>query len=264
MATSSSSSRHRRPRLAEQGQPPAAQVPRMEGKCEEDEEEESRDWAELPRDALLSVLRRLDQADVLMGAEHVCRPWRRPAQEEPDQWRGVDLRGRVALASPAGALKAMAYAAARRGAGRCEAFWVKGVRDDSFVFFLSCKAPALKSLRPHLRDTGAPHAQDLELSLYSGAATNHGLINLAETCAVAAEACPLLNRLRLSRYRFDWRSGGVGDGEAVGIAGMRGLRSLQIFGNSLSNAGLAAILGGCAGLESLDIYPPLLQRRDGR
>ncbi|XP_004974365.1 putative F-box/LRR-repeat protein 22 [Setaria italica] len=244
MATSSSSSRHRRPRLAEQGQPPAAQVPRMEGKCEEDEEEESRDWAELPRDALLSVLRRLDQADVLMGAEHVCRPWRRPAQEEPDQWRGVDLRGRVALASPAGALKAMAYAAARRGAGRCEAFWVKGVRDDSFVFFLSCK--------------------DLELSLYSGAATNHGLINLAETCAVAAEACPLLNRLRLSRYRFDWRSGGVGDGEAVGIAGMRGLRSLQIFGNSLSNAGLAAILGGCAGLESLDIYPPLLQRRDGR
>lgn len=93
------------------------------------------------------VLRRLDQADVLMGAEHVCRPWRRAAREEPDLWRRVDLRGRVALASPAGALKAMAYAAARRGAGRCEAFWVKSVRDDSLVFFLSCKAPALKSLR---------------------------------------------------------------------------------------------------------------------
>nr|TKW08497.1 hypothetical protein SEVIR_6G031950v2 [Setaria viridis] len=61
---------------------------------------------------------------------------RRAAREEPDLWHRVDLRGRIALASPVGALKAMAYAAVRRGTGRCEAFWVKGVRDDSFVFFV--------------------------------------------------------------------------------------------------------------------------------
>jgi hypothetical protein len=101
----------------------------------EQEEEETRDWAELPKDALLAVLHRLDQADVLMGAEHTCRPWRVAAREEPELWLRVDLRGRVALASPV--LKAMAYEAARRGGGRCEAFWVEGVRDDSFVFYLS-------------------------------------------------------------------------------------------------------------------------------
>jgi hypothetical protein len=137
MATSSSTFRHHRSRLAEQGQPPAAHVTLTHSDGKGQEEDETRDWAELPRDALLAVLGRLDQADVLMGVEHVCRPWRHAAREEPELWRRFDLRGRVALASPAGVLKAMAYAAARRGGGRCEAFWVEGVRDDSFVFFLS-------------------------------------------------------------------------------------------------------------------------------
>jgi hypothetical protein len=129
---------------------------------------------------------------------------------------------------------------------------------------MNCRAPALKSLRLISCNISTPHGliagirelpmlEELELSLYSGAATNLGLCNLAGACTAAAEACPLLKRFRLSRYRFDWRGYGVGDGEAKGIAGMRGLQSLQLFGNSLGNAGLAAILGGCAGLESLDI-----------
>jgi hypothetical protein len=95
--------------------------------------------------------------------------------------------------------------------------------------------------------------EDLELSLSSEHATAIlGVCSLADACAAVAEACPLLKHLRLSRYRFNWRYG-YGDDEAMRIAGMRGLRSLQLFGNNLGNAGLAAILDGCAGLESLDI-----------
>ena len=37
------------------------------------------------------------------------------------------------------------------------------------------------------------------------------------------------------------------------IAKMRDLRCLQLLGNSISNVSLAAILGGCARLESVDI-----------
>ncbi|OEL36961.1 F-box protein SKIP19 [Dichanthelium oligosanthes] len=218
-----------------------------------------RDWAELPRDALLAVLHRLEQADVLMGAEQVCRPWRRAAREEPVLWRRVDLRRRGALTSPGVDVEAMAYAALRRGAGRCEAFWAEDVVDDNFISFLSCEAPALKSLcliSCNISTQGLngairrlPMLEVLELSLYS---SSGGLCNLAETCTAAAEACPLLKRLRLSKYRFHWLSG-VGDSEAMEVSKMRGLRSLQLFGNSLGNAGLAAILEGCASLESLDI-----------
>jgi len=70
--------------------PPGAPVPLREGKGEE--EEEVRDWAELPVDALLAVLRRLDAVDILTGADHVCRLWRRATREEPELWRRVDMR----------------------------------------------------------------------------------------------------------------------------------------------------------------------------
>ena len=69
MATSSLiRHRQRRPRLVEQGQPPT-QLPLDAG----EEDAETRDWAELPRDALLAVLQMLDHADVVMGVELVCR-----------------------------------------------------------------------------------------------------------------------------------------------------------------------------------------------
>jgi hypothetical protein len=105
-----------------------------------EEEEETRDWAELPLDALLAVLQKLDHADVVMGVELVCRPWCRAAREESGLWRRVDLRRpvRTALSSPHVNSEAVAFAAVRRGAGRCEAFRARGLRiDDSFIFFLT-------------------------------------------------------------------------------------------------------------------------------
>nr|CAB3480280.1 unnamed protein product [Digitaria exilis] len=93
--------------------------------------------------------------------------------------------------------------------------------------------------------------EELELSLTSDTALFRSG-GLAETSAVAAGACPLLKHLRLNKYRFQWLSN-VGDSEAIEVAKMRGLRSLQLFGSNLSNAGLEAILDGCVSLESLDI-----------
>ncbi|KAL6843354.1 hypothetical protein ACP4OV_027067 [Aristida adscensionis] len=236
-----SSPDHRRPRL-------------LEGLEGTQEEEETRDWAELPRDTLLAVLHRMDLIDVLMGAGQVCRLWRRTARGEPEQWRRVDMRPYAKLATRVD-LRALARVAVSSAAGRCEAFWAEGVADDKFLSFLAHATPTLKSLRLiscyslsilviHKAISKFPLLEELELSL----CCRSGAIGIDDI----ADACPNLTSfwLNRSRFRYIW---GVIDIEAMEIARMRELRTLQLFGNSLGNAGLTAILDSCPHLESLDI-----------
>jgi hypothetical protein len=124
--------------------------------------------------------------------------------------------------------------------------------------YLSCRAPMLKSLRliscsrilsPRMNEVirRFPLLEELELSHYRWG-------SIATCLAGVGAACPLLTRLRLNHDRFYyWRPDDTGGCEAAEIAAMPGLRSLQLFANSLSNADLAAILDGCRRLESLDI-----------
>ncbi|CAL5010793.1 unnamed protein product [Urochloa decumbens] len=253
MASSSSSIGHR----------PPAQVPQREGKGEE--KEETRDWAALPVDALLVVLGRLDGVDILMGAGHVCRPWRHATQEEPELWRRVDMRRRAGLGYDVD-LQAAARAAVRRSAGRCEAFLAEDSAgaglgyDGDFFLFLADAAPMLKSLRliscnrvdPQMINQtirNFPLLEELELSLYHKGSLDDCLDGVSE-------ACPLMTRLRLNHDRFYYfRPILIGGCEckSAEIARMHGLRSLQLFANSISNQELAAILDGCQQLESLDI-----------
>ncbi|CAO2209871.1 unnamed protein product [Urochloa humidicola] len=133
MASSSSSSiRHRRPSLVEHDELPA------DPEDKEHEEEEARDWADqLPLDALLAVLGRLDVVDILLGAGLVCRPWCRAAREEPELWRHI--RGHAKLAS-AGRIRAAMDAAVRRSDGRCEAFRADDFGGDQYSFSSSFPA----------------------------------------------------------------------------------------------------------------------------
>jgi hypothetical protein len=155
-------------------------------------------------------------------------------------------------------LQAAARAAVRRSAGRCEAFWAEIFVDNDFFLFLADAAPMLKSLRliscngipPHRMNEVIrrfPLLEELEISHYD-------LDSITTCLAGVGAACPLLTRLRLNHDRFYyWRPGDTGGCEAAEIAAMPGLRSLQLFANSLRNADLAAILDGCRRLESLDI-----------
>ncbi|KAL6843347.1 hypothetical protein ACP4OV_027060 [Aristida adscensionis] len=211
-----------------------------------------RDWADgLPLDAVLAVLHRLDHIDVLAGAGGVCRSWRRAAREEPWLWRRVAMRGREGLAAGIG----MPCEAVRRSAGRCEAFCGEFVGDDGFLVYLSERAPCLKSLRliscDDVTDDGIieavqkfPLLEELELSLCENVSPR--------ALEVVGEVCSQLKHFRLSKERFDIRESNK-DKDAQGIATMHGLHSLQLFGNALSNEGLATILDNCSQLESLDI-----------
>ncbi|XP_047086820.1 putative F-box/LRR-repeat protein 23 [Lolium rigidum] len=221
-------------------------------------EQATRDWAELPRDALLTVLQKLGHVDILMGVAQVCGPWARAAREEPELWRRVDLRLHGRRLMPPRRANSMAREAVRRGAGQCQAFWAEGALDHSVISLLGdTSALSLKSLRLIYCDwiydtplaltmTKFTLLEELELSNYRA--------DFPKTCTAAGKACPLLKRLRLSSERFVKHSQVPADGEAAAIATtMPGLRSLQLFAKRLTNGGLAAILDGCPLLESLDI-----------
>nr|CAB3503050.1 unnamed protein product [Digitaria exilis] len=142
MATSPSSRirhRHRRLRLVEQGQlSPPLQPDEYTGfvtKDDDGEEEQTRNWAELPLDALLAVLVRLDLADVLLGAGHLCRPWRRAAREEPVLWRRIDI-GRSSKLGMDYRFQPAVRAAVRRRVRWCEAFCADGSNGDLDFFFV--------------------------------------------------------------------------------------------------------------------------------
>ncbi|CAL5007857.1 unnamed protein product [Urochloa decumbens] len=255
-SSSSSSIRHRRPSLVEHELPPEA------GKG--DEQEETRDWAELPLDALLAVLGRLDGVDILLGAGLVCRPWRRAARGEPELWRRIHIRrhaklvvaDRIEAAMRAAVRRSdrrpvRGFPGRRRGRRPVRLFPLPCRRLRSLrLLFTSCHKISKRGLNGAIRKL--PMLEELELSLNSSSATGSGFCSFAEACAAAAGPCPLLKRLRLNKHEFHWGSN-IGDSEAMEIAKMRGLQTLQLFSNSLGNAGLVAILEGCVGLQSLDI-----------
>ncbi|KAL6843349.1 hypothetical protein ACP4OV_027062 [Aristida adscensionis] len=247
----------------------------------------------LPMDALLGILHRLDHADVLVAADRVCRSWRRAARDEPSLWRRVAMRGsghrdRLAFGFDG---STMAREAVRRAAGQCEAFCVEYAADNAFLSYL-CKqssvtkidilqnygygatvywhcnsqqlsisiwvsgvSPGLKSLRliscGDVTDRGLtkavmelPLLEELELSLCYDIQHSPGVYE------AIAKACPLLKQFSLNK-RF--RCAKSKDKDALEIAKMHGLRSLQLLGNALSNDGLSSILGSCHKLEALDI-----------
>ncbi|VAH67324.1 putative F-box/LRR-repeat protein 23 [Triticum dicoccoides] len=218
------------------------------------DETETRNWAELPLDAILTILHKLDHVDILMGPGQVCRSWRGAARDEPELWRRINMLGHADLENELN-LHGMAQAAVRRSAGRCEAFWGEYARDHDFLFYLADQAPSLKSLRLiscYDRLTEAIMKfhllEELELSLCPN-------VNDSGVFGVIGKACPQLKRFRLSKDVFcDFEASVYGkDEEALGIATMHELRSLQLFGNILTNKGLTAILDNCRHLESLDI-----------
>ncbi|CAL5080332.1 unnamed protein product [Urochloa decumbens] len=144
-----------------------------------------RDWAGLPPKLISCILRKLDPVQIMLGADKVCRSWRRAARDEPELWRRVDMRGHEELARRNMAdLNQIAADAVRRSQGQCEAFT----------------------------------AERTTLSVTDGF------------------------------LRF------LGNQEAMAIATMHGICSLQLVHNNLiTNQGLVAILDNCPRIESLEI-----------
>ncbi|XP_010455875.2 PREDICTED: F-box protein SKIP19-like [Camelina sativa] len=55
------------------------------------EEEEPRDWTELPSDLTSLILLRVGAVEILENAQKVCKPWRRIC-ENPSMWQKINMR----------------------------------------------------------------------------------------------------------------------------------------------------------------------------
>ncbi|KAM3393531.1 hypothetical protein ACQJBY_014320 [Aegilops geniculata] len=218
----------------------------------------TRDWADLPRDALLLVLEKLRQADVLRGPELVCRPWHLAARDEPSLWRRIDLRlSHLPDPSSVRRFRQMGCAAVRRSQGSCEAVYSEGAIDDEAISLLKESALLLKSLRlincMWINDRISHNISHLVM-LEELEISNCNFNKFSSTCSAVGYCCPHLKRFRLSSSCFIKRPvWGAIDCEVEGITLMRGLRSLQLFAQTISTTGLAAILDSCVQIDSLDI-----------
>ncbi|VAH83114.1 hypothetical protein VPH35_054543 [Triticum aestivum] len=205
-------------------------------------EAETRNWAELPLDAISSILHKLDHVDILMGPGQACRSWRAAARDEPELWRRINMLGHADLSRRLN-LHGMAQAAVRRSAGRCEAFWAPSLKS---LRLISCYKFSDEALMEAI--VKFPLLEELELALCSN-------VGESGVLGVVGKACPQLKSFRLIKdVLYDSEASDYDkDDEAMGIATMRGLRSLQLFGNDLTNKGLTTILDNCCHLEFLDI-----------
>lgn len=225
-------------------------------------EGESRDWAEMPSDALAAVFAKLDVADLLTGAGLVCCAWRRLAATDPTLWRRVVMSHQGDLLETEEA-EAMARAAVDRAAGTMEAFSADTFVTDGLLRYISERAFSLKSLQLSLCHNvsneglaeaikGFPQLEELDITFCS---------LYGNVCESVGKTCPQLKSFRLNergwtilQSEFAAYEGMDDDTEALGIASnMPELHDLQLIGNNLTNDGLMAILDRCPHLESLDI-----------
>ncbi|CAN6172033.1 unnamed protein product [Urochloa humidicola] len=218
------------------------------------------DWAEgLPLDVLLCIFHRLDHVQIMMGADKVCCAWRRAAREEPELYRRIDMRGHSDLACRGLAdLDKMAAVAVRRSRGECRSFWGEYAGNkDRFLIFLAHQAPLLKSLTliscNVISRRGFKEAIKMFPLLEELQISDCWKISNNKVLKVVAQACPRLKHLRCHHPYWINTDYEFLDMEAMKIAMMHELRSLQLFHNQLTNEGLSAILDGCPHLESLDI-----------
>ncbi|KAG8058805.1 hypothetical protein GUJ93_ZPchr0002g25915 [Zizania palustris] len=216
---------------------------------------ESRDWAEMPSDALAAMFGKLDVVDLLMGARQVCRPWRQLAATNPTLWSRVDMSYQFDVTENEEA-EAMARAVVDLAAGTTEAFWANSFVTDDLLLYVSVRASSLKSLKLSLcldvsnegiaeAMKGFPQLEELDITFCSSL--------YGDVCQSIGKASPQLKCFRLNRIGSVQMYYGD-DTEALGIANnMPELQELQLISNGLTNNGLISILDHCLHLESVDI-----------
>ncbi|XP_040384508.1 putative F-box/LRR-repeat protein 23 [Oryza brachyantha] len=200
----------------------------------------TRDWSELPADALSVVFAKVSAVDVLAGAGLVCRSWL-DAAKMPDLWRSVDMDDAVEFLHRGDqdrdvlVLRAMAKVAVDRSGGRLEVFKGKRFVSDALLEYIVDRSPGLKVI------SISCFYDDISwLSL--------------EMLAAMARKCPLLEEIDCGGGVVVYPSGLRGH-LLHALAGLRQLRRLTLrgIGFDSSKDELMAIVDGCPYLELLDL-----------
>ncbi|KAK2992848.1 hypothetical protein RJ640_002948 [Escallonia rubra] len=180
-------------------------------------------WLELPPEVTASILRRLGAVELLETARKVCTTWRNICKD-PAMWRTVDIRKSRETNLRQHDLEEITMSALKR---LQLAYCYGNISPETFREVFK-KLPLLEEL--HLYFT-VFDKEDIE---------------------VAGRFCTLLKSFKLNRQAH--KHPGKCDDEALAIAeSMPELRHLQLFGSTMTDDGLGAILDKCPHLESLDL-----------
>ncbi|CAH8385109.1 unnamed protein product [Eruca vesicaria subsp. sativa] len=208
-------------------------------------------WEELPSELIYSILLRLSVSDRLENAWNVCRTWRRFCQD-PLMWRKIEKLN-IGQATDVG--EAMCRRAVDLSQGGLLEINIAYIGSDSLLAYIVDRSNNLKHLvlTECFRVTGCglfkavtklTLLEHLELSRFPYMELDLEGIGLS---------CPLLKTLKLKDVGYYFKVNECDD-DAFAIAKtMPGLIHLQLVGNSLTNAGLNAIVENCPHLKYLDL-----------
>ncbi|KAJ0264970.1 F-box domain-containing protein [Hirschfeldia incana] len=216
------------------------------------EDGECRNWAELPYELTSSILSRLNSIDILENAQKVCTSWRSVCKD-PAMWRKIDM---LNFGDKEYNLEMMCRHAVDRSQGGLLEIDISCFGSDSLFNYIADRSSNLRSLvlafiSPMTTEglTEAigklPLLEELEVTEFEMG---------ADYLKGVGQACPKLKTLKVLRIGTFGPPSHVSDDDALAIAEtMHGLRNLQLFENSLTDAGLKAILDNCPDLEHLDL-----------
>ncbi|XP_054776348.1 F-box protein SKIP19-like isoform X1 [Prosopis cineraria] len=220
----------------------------------DNEERETRNWLDLPRDVTVTILLKLGAVDILTRARCVCTSWRSICKD-PTMWRAIDMQNPGDLHDMPYDLGIMCRHAVDRSCGQLVDINIEYFGTDDLLKYITDSTSHLRCLRlaccDDISDEGLcevagklPLLEELDISI--------GNIS-KRSLEVIGRNCPRIKSLKFNMEGFR-RPHIESDDEAFAVAKtMPELRHLQLFGNKLTNVGLHAILDGCPHLESLDL-----------
>ncbi|XP_076947979.1 putative F-box protein At4g05475 [Bidens hawaiensis] len=201
----------------------------------------------LPADIMRNILQRVGLFDRIHTAQKVCTAWREYCNE-PFMYRVICMK--IYTLMPVDMCKLVVD----RSQGQLLDLTIIGFCDQRILEYVFDRSSKLRRLE-------IVHAFELWES-WSEALNKVSLLeelSLVETgvfqkdIEAAGRHCPLLKTLKVN-YRAVQRSRDDSDDIALAIGkNLPELTHLELIGNSMTNAGLQAILDGCRHLESLDL-----------
>ncbi|XP_055805544.1 putative F-box/LRR-repeat protein 23 [Solanum dulcamara] len=217
-------------------------------------------WVDLPREITADILRRVGVVDTLLNAQNVCTTWWEVCHDS-SMWRVIDMRNAEDVEMD-GVFHKACRVAVDRSQGQLSKINIEYFGNDYLLKYIAERSNQLRHLRLVGCDTIskgclAAVAENFplleELHIYLSA------INIVDIEAFG-RSCSQLKSFTLNACGF--RGGLTGfsrlqinvNDQAHAIAvNMPELRHLALFGNTMTNEGLCAILDGCPRLESLDL-----------
>ncbi|KAI3680980.1 hypothetical protein L6452_35760 [Arctium lappa] len=211
--------------------------------------EETPNWLEMPDEIIGIILQRLGVVEILITAQKVCTAWRRICKD-PAMWKVIDMHHSFDDCDTDYDIEQLTKQAVVRSCGELIDISLECFGTDDLLDYISRSSSKLKCLRltncDDITRNGLTHALKMLPHLETLQVFNVSICS--EDIEVIGRSCPNLKSFMKKTHFIEYGA------DALAIANnMPALRHLQLFGCTVPDDCLQAILHGCPHLESLDL-----------